>query len=406
MDNKRELRRILAAIKNKEWERQPRLGFLSRALNSLSNPPAVGVLNALTVLGLVIGLLAYWTDLSSQRESRTFNAWQLLAMKQAGGFGRREAIEFLNTQDCFGGGAGQTSDLLFTSIGIEYTPRCWLGWDGSGLLTNSTGNQIGLSGLKLVDDPGEVGVQLPYLRFIRGRISASELAYTNLGDSVLDGTFIYNVNFSSSNFAYASMRHMYNQITRFDCGTFLGAKANNSTFVSASFDNIAGQEASFEGSSFEDASFKNAGLQRSSFSGASFQKASFEDARMSGSRMSNTRFVGDVSFARADLEGATITTATDENDHLTDEERKELYSSELDFTGAFVGDAVITITGDHLTAKFDDTWICEGQSAHVTLNGKAVPITSKACSPETPKSRQLQNVCYIEGKGLLPHRDY
>lgn len=405
MDNKRELRRILAAIKDKAWERQPKTGFLNRALNSLSNPPAVGVLNALTVLGLVIGLLAYWSDLSSQREARTFNAWQLLAMKQAGGFGRREAIEFLNVQDCFGGGAGQLTDLLYQTAGADYTPRCWLGWDGSELLTDSTGNQIGLSGLKLTDDPGQVGVQLPYLRFVRGRISASELAFTNLGDSVLDGSYLYNVNFSYSNFAYASMRYMYNQITRFDCATFLGVKTRGSSFISANFENIAGQYAVFDSTFFEGASFKDAGLQGSSFDGASFQSTSFDGARLSDANLNNIRFFGNVSFAGADLEGATVVSGSDEDAHLSDEERAEFFAADLDFTGAFVGGATISIQGDYVSAKFDGAWMCEGQTANVSVNGKAVPAVTKKCSEDTPKSSPSSKQCDAT-HSVLGHRDY
>ncbi|TZG36626.1 pentapeptide repeat-containing protein [Agrobacterium sp. B1(2019)] len=405
MDNKRELRRILAAIKDKAWERQPKAGYLNRALNSLSNPPAVGVLNALTVLGLVIGLLAYWSDLSSQREARTFNAWQLLAMKQAGGFGRREAIEFLNVQDCFGGGAGQLTDLLYQTAGADYTPRCWLGWDGSELLTDSTGNQIGLSGLKLTDDPGQVGVQLPYLRFVRGRISASELAFTNLGDSVLDGSYLYNVNLSYSNFAYASMRNMYNQITRFDCATFLGVQTRGSSFVSSSFENITGQYAVFDSTFFEGASFKDAGLQGSSFDEASLQSTSFEGARLSDASLRNTTFFEKVSFARADLEGATIVSGSDEYAHLSDEGRAEFFAAELDFTDAFVGGATISIQNEHVSAKFDGAWTCEGQKANVTINGKVAPIAVKPCGQETPKSAQPHNQC-DQGNAVLPHRDY
>ncbi|MBY5820031.1 pentapeptide repeat-containing protein [Rhizobium leguminosarum] len=405
MDHKRELRRILAAIRNKEWEPRESSGIIKRALNSLSNPPAVGLLNALTVLGLVIGLLAYWTDLSSQRESRTFNAWQLLAMKQAGGFGRREAIEFLNTQDCFGGGAGPISDLLFQTAEDDYTPRCWLGWDGDGLLTNSTGEQIGLSGLKLADDPGQVGVQLPYLRFVRGRISAAELAFTNLGDSVLDGTYLYNVNLSSSNFAYASLRHMSNQKTRFDCGTFLGVQAKGSSFLDGNFDNIAGQEASFDASSFEEASFKNAGLQQSSFDGASFRNTSFEDARLSGARLRNVSFDGDVDFTRADLEGATVISTSDVDASSSDEEQSELYASRLDFSGAYLGDATINIQGKYATARFDSAWVCEGQRSNVVVNGSEVRIASRHCEANVPKSLEKENQC-DRTQALLPHRDY
>ena len=131
------------------------------------------------------------------------------------------------------------------------------------------------------------------------------------------------MNLSYSNFAYASMRYMYNQITRFDCATFLGVQTRGSSFVRASFENVIGQYALFASTFFEGASFKDAGLQGSSFEGASLRSTSFEGARLSEANLRNTSFYEKISFARADLEGATIVSRSNEDAYLLAEERAE-----------------------------------------------------------------------------------
>lgn len=368
MSDKRELRQILKAIRGKAWDGNSSGGHVRRMFNWFSNPPAVGILNLLTMLGVGVALAAYLSDLSNQRESRAFNAWQLLAMDVNGGFGRREALEYLNTQDCTFGPAGVVTEWLFNKGFFEYTQRCALGFPGRTYHFAERSSHIAIGGISLLGSEKEGGAFLDDLRLTNALIHTSHWSFAQLTTSNIRESIIDNWELDYGTLIYAQLERNWVQNSTFDCTDIYAASFKESEFVDTKFRGTHGFEPTFEGAVFRSVGFDGATLERPSFKGASFDEVTYSDSLIYGAEFINIEISQALQFNGGSVAGSRFSAS-----RLSDE-------ATISFVGTDLSDVEIDGTAFQGHLAIEGAWYCSGRPPKLPRDLDLSLLEAKDCS--------------------------
>lgn len=355
-----------SAISDRHLEKRGRTTIIS-ALYKLSTPPAVGLLNLLTLIGVFIAILAFFGDLQRQNIDRIFNAWQTLSMGVNGDYGKKAALEYLNTQDCpiLLGSAGAISDWLHATGVLDNPPRC-----AFGLHPRKNGfyqsDQIKLSGIVISHGDYSKDNILDDIRLVDAEVSESDMSFSRLNRADLRSSIfrlsdlnysrILNGNLSHVSFSYSKLNCLTSSSTKYIGSSFFHTELSGAWFLADDFGRSYIADNSSENSVFIRANFSGATILDTVFFGSMFQNSVFSNV-----------FISDVKFIDSDLSLSRF------------QNLRTAGTTEVDISGSQVTSVKFDNIDQNIKFVGKGAWYCKGSPPNINSTNFKADLKSIDC---------------------------
>lgn len=183
---------------NKAWRKKPvsialRTHGLRYRIRRIKDNPQRAVRNAepwgilAAAVGLILAVATFWVDYSDKIEERTVRAWQLVTTTAPGNSGKREALEYLNSEHgwCFLGACKRHASFTGIDLSLE---------NGRGAAYLY---EVNLSGADLFD-ANLSGADLSEADFSNADLIVANLSGADLLNADLSGANMFNANPNSA----------------------------------------------------------------------------------------------------------------------------------------------------------------------------------------------------------------
>lgn len=231
------------------------------------------IMETIGLVGLIFAVGLFFYELRERQDERIARAWQLVTTSAPGNSGKREALDFLNSQyGCW---------LRF--VGIDW---CWK-------------EQVILRGIdvSVTEEEGH-GAYLWEVDLENALLSGSNFFRAQLVEANLAGVSAYNANWKLGIYNRAAVTSANLRKVNFEEGRLYGTIFDGSCLLKTNF-----SQADFWNQEAKDkaikSSFRNAGLYKADFTGADLRNADF-----TGATLNNVNFTG------AKLKGAIFANTT------------------------------------------------------------------------------------------------
>lgn len=246
------------------------------------------------VLALGLALAAFWIDYRDRVEERTVRAWQLLTTKSPGNSGKREALQYLNSEDgllCFGSGCWVRlkSRTPLTGLDLSETVHD----DGPG--------PVFLEGVRLLN------ANLMGIRLTGAQLQGADLRSSNLRGAILNDADLSLADLRGATLAGASLRG----------ASLVGANLSYADLGSWSSQNVRRigdpdvrvSAADLRGADLQFAALINTNLQQADLRGANLRSVHLIGADLSASNLQGVELTGafidqEVKVTQAQLDEA------------------------------------------------------------------------------------------------------
>lgn len=254
---------------------------------------------AFGIFGGIFTIVGYYLEGEDRRTTRIVNAWQLIAQTGSGNLGKREALQFLSSQDCvIGSGFESRSLASLLSEVISHPQRCAFGlamgprvdFAGLELAPLRQDGVISLDGLTLFDVAFENAI------FSMVSLRSAQLSNVEFKNSILrglsfTGARLYNMKVDSGELNCVSMEKVDVRSIDLFGSNVRSIEIVNSKFVggrisAASMPRSLIFNTQFSGVQFLSGDMSNSILSHSLFSDG----AVIENLVLAGADLSNTRF--------------------------------------------------------------------------------------------------------------------
>ena len=269
-----------------------RRNFWKRLHRLITTIEPWGILVA--AIALVLTVVQFWVDYRDRVNERAVRAWTLVTTAAPGNSGKKEALEYLNSEDglCFGWLWGwcaivlkpQTAlvgiDLSYSRLGLSQAP-------------------LGLSALGLAGR----GVYLQH----------ANLPEANLSHANLSGANLFDANLSGATFLRADLSHAFLPMTDLSDANLSGANLSGVFSFDANFTkaDLSGADLSaaiLPMAILSEANLVHATLARVDLRGADLCEADLSRADLSGADLLGA-FLLEANLSEADLTGANLSEA-------------------------------------------------------------------------------------------------
>ena len=312
---------MVAALREDREAENAKHGFFQRSAKRLRESWLVVGLEALGLIGLLfgVGLLVY--DLREREAERTARAWQLLTTHAPGNSGKREALEYLNSEygcldiwrlvvkpnrEDVNLWRGKTLTLLDTEalyIGLHaysFETRCWKA-------------RTPLNGIDLSKDTHSDAVFL----------QETDLSGANLDRANLSGANLWGANLSNTRLFDANLSGAYLRET-----DLFGAELWGIDLIDADLQNANLSSSDLRRANLSDAEIWGADLSGAVLYDANLSSAKLHSSNLSGADLRWTNLTGAdlrwTNLTGANLRWANLTGASLRLANLTGADLKEV----------------------------------------------------------------------------------
>ena len=268
-----------------------RRNFWKRLHRLITTIEPWGILVA--AIALVLTVVQFWVDYRDRVNERVVRAWTLVTTPAPGNSGKKEALEYLNSEDgfCF--------DLLGWCAVVLKSRTALVGIDLSHSRIGLSTSPLGSSALELVGR----GVYLEHANLPEANFSHANLSGANLFEANLSGATLLN----------ADLSHTFLVMADFSEADLTGVDLPGAFSLEANLGgaNLSGADLSgaiLPMTTLSEARFFGANLSRVDLRDADLCEADLTGANLSGANLSGA-FLIEANLTGANLSGANLAEA-------------------------------------------------------------------------------------------------
>ncbi len=275
-----------------------------KTLAFLKSPLFLGIVGLLQTITIVIGVITFIATEKQRRNAKIYQAWQVIttAHNQPGSGGRKEALEFLNSEP-------------------RRVPLLWRTWPKQSLVNLSAPNaylyEVNLQQAELFD------AYLQQAKLFGANLQQADLRNANLQGANLQGANLLNANLLNTNLQQAYLgssilqQAILEQVNLQEANLFAanlqGAVLQQSNLLSANLLNANLQNANLLNANLQNANLLNTNLQGANLQGADLNRAKLWNTNLQNANLLNTNLQGadlnrsnllNANLQQANLQGA------------------------------------------------------------------------------------------------------
>jgi uncharacterized protein YjbI with pentapeptide repeats len=315
----------------------------------------------LAVLALVLSLVTFWIDYEDRVQERTVRAWQLLTTPATGNSGKREALEYLNSED-------EGICLFGYCIGRkERTP---------------------LVGIDLSSMDGEPRTFLQNVDLSNADLSQMKATFANFSNATLRNANLARADLSNAKLWRADLRNAVLVIADLSNAALAYADLSNADFRHADLSNANLALADLSNAYLVDADLSKASLRGADLNNANLYGADLSNANLARADLSNARLAR-ADLSKANLEGANLSNAylvdADlSNADLSEADLSNADLSEADFRNAYISRVNFANAQNLSQGQLDAAWAFAGDPIHglETLDPPLAMKPERLCDPD------------------------
>ncbi len=205
---------------------------------------------SLAGIGLILAVLTFWYDYSDRVEERTVRAWQVLTTKAPGNSGKREALEYLNSE----------SSLCFLA-GCK--------------------RRVPLTGIDLSVEEGQEGTYLVGANLVFAELAEADFSSAWFYDANLSGAMLNSADFSSTSLTRTNFSGAFLYSADFSEAQLTSANLSNTGLARADLSSALLIDANLSGAYIREANLRGAILSGADLSGAKLMRSDLSEADLS-----------------------------------------------------------------------------------------------------------------------------
>ncbi|WP_299482038.1 pentapeptide repeat-containing protein [uncultured Roseibium sp.] len=278
--------KTLAERKNSAEETRPQLQLLEasvaqtpwqRRAQGLRNHPLVVIMETIGLTGLIFAAGIFFYELRERQDERVARSWQLLTAPAPGNSGKREAIEYLNSQ--YGCLPEWLANLPPKNVAWCWKQRTTL--RGIDLSQKTNRDRVYLVGAKLDNADMKAsnfsGAELSQVNLKGAKLSESDFRRGNISNADLSQTFLTRADFSRAALYDTDLN---------------GARLNGARFIETKMSGANLSRALLFNAKFANAILTEVDLSYANLTGADFSNATLSYANLVGVNLSSANLGG------------------------------------------------------------------------------------------------------------------